>query len=110
MIGEWIFWRANVAESAIQRKIRSLLESWGAVVFKQAAGIYSTTGAPDLVACFKGRFLAIEVKKPGKEATRIQLHRQTQIRKSGGICEICDSAEQVDRILRAIDAGKYDDN
>ena len=99
-----------MGESAIQRKIRLLLESLGATVFKQQAGIYSTTGTPDLVACYRGRFVAIEVKQPGEEPRKIQLHRQAQIRKSGGICEVCDSVEQVERILRAIDAGKYDDN
>ena len=82
-------------ESAVQRRIRLLLEERGATVFKQSAGIYSTTGTPDLVACYRGRFLAIEVKKLGQEATKIQLHRQAQIRRSGGICEICDCIEDV---------------
>ena len=99
-----------MGESAIQAKIRSLLESWGATVYKQQASLYTTNGAPDLVACYRGRFLAIEVKQPGEEPRKIQLHRQKQIRKSGGICEVCDSVEQVERILRAIDAGKYDDD
>jgi hypothetical protein len=46
------------------------------------------------------------VKKPGQDATKIQRHRQTQIRKSGGICEICDSVEQVAEILMEIDEGQ----
>ena len=99
-----------MGESAIQRQIRLEIERMGGLVLKQHASLYTTNGAPDLVCCYRGKFLAIEVKKPGEDARKIQLHRQKQIRKSGGICEVCDSVEQVERILRAIDAGKYDDD
>ena len=84
-----------MGESAIQKKIRLEIERRGGFVLKQQASIYSTNGAPDLVCCYRGKFLAIEVKQPGEEPRKIQLHRQKQIRKSGGICEVCDCVEDV---------------
>lgn len=47
-------------EQDIQRKIIKYLESVGAYVVKVVAS--NKSGTPDILACYRGIFLAIEVK------------------------------------------------
>jgi hypothetical protein len=56
-------------------------------------------GTPDRFACYRGRLIAIEVKKPGEESSPEQLEKHEEIRKSGGVVIV---AESVDDVIRAI--------
>ena len=50
-------------------------------------------GIPDLLACFKGKFIAIELKVDGEEATPIQKYRIKQIVKAGGLAFVTTPTE-----------------
>ncbi len=65
------------------------------------------TGVPDLLACYKGRFLAIEVKDTGKKATKLQEYNIDKIHKSDGIAIVADSLDQVKKIINNINTGTY---
>ncbi|HEX8773277.1 MAG TPA: VRR-NUC domain-containing protein [Pyrinomonadaceae bacterium] len=56
-------------------------------------------GTPDRLACYRGRFIAIEVKKPGEEPSLEQLEKHVEIRRNGGIVIV---AESVDDVIKAI--------
>lgn len=45
---------------------------------------YGKSGVSDKVLCLCGTFWAIEVKRPGKEATVIQQRRMTEVKRAGG--------------------------
>jgi hypothetical protein len=47
---------------------------------------YGTGGLPDIIGCYAGRFIGLEVKLPGKEytLTERQAHRLKQINDAGG--------------------------
>lgn len=49
-------------ERAHQTKLISELRARGAWVVKYPAGPHGTIGTPDLLACYRGQFAAIEVK------------------------------------------------
>lgn len=68
-------------------------------------------GAPDLVACHHGRFLAIEVKRaragthPVSAAQRVTLE---QIRRAGGATIVATTATDVELVLDALDQERPD--
>ena len=79
-------------ESDIQTKIlrwaEKLPEVW---IVKYPGGTYGRKGIPDLLLSVKGKFLAIEVKKPGGKPTQMQLLEQEKIRSTGSRSEIVES-------------------
>lgn len=62
-------------------------------------------GVPDILACYKGVFLGIEVKEPGKQPTGIQTAQGILIRQAGGIWFIATDEDTVSWVLDRIDQG-----
>lgn len=58
-------------------------------------------GIPDFICCWKGRFLAVECKAPGKisSTTPNQKNRISEINDHGGTAIVVDSALQLERFL-----------
>ncbi len=67
--------------------------------FKIAGGPRQQVGQPDLLICYHGRFIAAEVKAPGKDATPLQQHRLEQWRKAGATVGVVTSAYELDQLL-----------
>ena len=98
-----------MTEGQLQSKIIKVIEKRGGYVVN---GIYSKTGIPDLIGCFKGTFFAMEIKLPGLKATKIQQYNLDKINKIGGIAEVITSTEEANDLLDEISVlsgGKYDD-
>ena len=51
-------------------------------------------GDPDIVACWRGRALMIEVKMPGKKPTPLQEHRLAAWAAAGAIVGVVHSLEE----------------
>ena len=90
-----------MAESKIQAKIIKHLEKAGCHVIKLVAA--SHAGNPDIITCFHGIFIGIEVKQPGKDATLLQKAKIAAIRKAGGIAFVARSVEDVQIVLNHLD-------
>lgn len=54
---------SNTKEKAIENKIKAYLKSRKIYHFKNHGNIYTEKGRPDIVGCYRGRFIAIEVKR-----------------------------------------------
>ena len=80
-------------ESAIQRKILEYLKSIGGYPVKVVAATLS--GNPDIICCLKGKFVAIEVKQPGKNPTALQKLKMERIAEAGGIAFTARSVADV---------------
>lgn len=90
-------------ETKLQKKIAARLRERGAWVTKIHGGIYSS-GVPDLLVCYRGRFIAMEVKVPGRsKATRLQAAQLRQIRAARGRAYVVRSVRFSERILDAVD-------
>ena len=77
------------AEKQFENKIKAYLKEKGAWFLKYWAGAqYTKTGIPDLLVCYKGKFIAIEVKAENGKPSELQLHHIEQIRKAGGVAYI----------------------
>lgn len=75
----------NYSEKEIQNKIIKDLKDRGYWVMKTQGGVAGTPiGAPDIIACYKGEFLGIEVKKIGGKVSESQLIQATKIGSNDG--------------------------
>ncbi len=92
-------------EKAIVTKIIKWLRDRGGYVIKYHGGPYARVGAPDVIAAFKGRFVGIEVKRPGGKTTKLQEINLQEIRNAGGIAFVATSVEDVSEKLNG---GKRD--
>ena len=90
-------------EKALQSKIIRWLKDNGAFVVKQHGGVYTEVGIPDLVCCYKGRFIAFELKVKNNTTTKIQDFKIDRIRKAGGIAEVIRSLDEVKKVIGGID-------
>jgi Holliday junction resolvase len=79
-------------EGRVKDEIKKWLKEQGAYVFSPVqTGLGSRT--LDLLVCAKGRFIAIEVKRPGGVATKLQAQIIVQIQDAGGDAFCVDSLE-----------------
>lgn len=62
-------------------------------------GPFQSRGVPDVIGCYRGRFVSIELKQPGENPTKIQLKNGSLIRKSGGIWTVAYSVEDVKELM-----------
>lgn len=92
-------------ESYEKKEICEYLDSIGAWYFKPTTMGFGASGVPDIVACYEsnidwgGNFIAIEVKREGKEPTKLQTARMAAIKKAGGVA-VWGTAEKVIKELR----------
>jgi len=71
-------------ESQIQSKIIKELKQMGAYVVKVVSG--TRDGIPDLLLCYKGKFIALEIKKDSKSnLSELQKYNIDKITLAGGI-------------------------
>ena len=95
---------ARKGETLVVENIREYILSIepSAHIYKVYGSGYSKKGEPDLLVCFRGRFVGLEVKDPKNKsygATALQIQRIKEIRKSGGIAAVVTSPEDVEVLL-----------
>jgi len=60
-------------------------------------------GRPDIIACYRGRFLAIEVKRPGGKITKLQEYELLTWEYAGAVTAVVTSVEGVREIIKKLD-------
>lgn len=85
--------------------IKKYLASLGSDVFfwKEHGGSYGTSGVPDIICCYKGRFLGLEVKLPSGRLTELQKRTIDKINRAGGVACRVESVEDVRAVIARID-------
>lgn len=76
---------AMTPEKKVKNKVVALLKEAGAYYFYPVTSGYGASGVPDIIVCYRGRFLGIECKAGRNKPTKLQEHHLEQIRKAGGI-------------------------
>tara|TARA_R110000796_G_scaffold44164_1_gene107979 strand:- start:70 stop:357 length:288 start_codon:yes stop_codon:yes gene_type:complete len=71
-------------EKKVKVKICKILDKMGAYRFYASTGGYGSSGIPDIIACYQGRFIGIEAKANGGKPTALQLKNLNDIAISGG--------------------------
>ena len=91
-------------EQDIQRKIIKYLESVGAYVVKVVAS--NKSGTPDILACYRGIFLAVEVKRPETKTnvSELQEYNIKKIKEAGGIAIVSWDLDAVKAVVENINS------
>ena len=66
--------------------------------------MYGTAGIPDIICCYKGRFLGLEVKQPSGRLTELQKRTIDKINTAGGIALRVDSVAEVKSLIETLDS------
>jgi hypothetical protein len=91
-------------EARLSRQIKAELLKRGAWGFKVHGGPTMMVGLPDLIFCYRGRFVALEVKMPEGVVSKIQRRRIAEIREAGGAAYVVRSVASAVRVLARVDA------
>jgi Holliday junction resolvase len=72
-------------EAKVKARVKEILKEHKAYYFNPVTGGYGASGVPDIVACYKGVFIGIEVKAGKNQPTALQEKNLFDIVDSGGI-------------------------
>jgi hypothetical protein len=93
-----------VRETPIKDKIAAWLKKQpGVWFFKVHGSAMQAAGIPDFVGCWRGRFFGLEVKVPGRTATKLQARTLELIASAGGIAGVVTSVDEAAACLAALD-------
>ena len=89
-------------EQTIQKSIIKYLKTKAYVVKIVSA---SKSGIPDLLVCYKGKFIALEVKTPDKKnnVSDLQQHNINEIIRNGGLAFVVWELNQVKDIIKGLE-------
>jgi len=81
---------AETPERRIKKLVSKTLTALGAYYFYPVTSGYGTSGVPDIVGCYRGRFFGIECKANGNKPTALQQINLDKIAATGGIALVID--------------------
>jgi hypothetical protein len=64
--------------------------------------VANRNGTPDILACYRGRFVALEVKTPSGRPTLLQEAQLDAIRDAGGVAAVVRSVDDVKTVLEGV--------
>lgn len=89
----------SALSTACQRRIRN---EYGGEVVKVHGGASQLSGTPDLLACVRGRFVAVELKQPGKRPTALQMKRLRDWQSAGALVGWVTTEVELDALLEHV--------
>lgn len=87
----------------MQAKIIKLLKDAGGKPFPITVTAGMQRGTPDILCCYNGRFLGIEVKEGKDRLSEIQIAQGKQIEWAGGYFVVAACIEDVKEVMEVID-------
>lgn len=66
-------------------------------------GAYGKNGSPDIIVCYRGKFIAIEGKIAKGQQSGWQRLRQNQIERAGGIYIVARDVSDVSDIISSLE-------
>lgn len=90
-------------ESAFVVKIKQYLKSRDAYCEKIWGGGFQSAGIPDVIGCYRGRFIGIEAKVGNNKPSEIQKAKIKMIQKAGGFARVVWTLDEVKEMLDEID-------
>lgn len=87
-------------ESDIVKAILKYLKTVSDCFFwKEHGGMYGTAGIPDIICCYRGKFVAFEVKNAKGKTTTLQESVISKIQNCGGKAVVVRSVDEVRNLL-----------
>lgn len=99
---------ATTPEGKVKEACKRFLKARGAWYFMPVSNGMGQVGIPDIIACYKGLFVAIETKAPGKKGnvTPNQERAIKSIQEAGGFAFVVDDPSDLPVIFDSIDVYK----
>ena len=72
-------------EGKVKKQVKKILDDFGAYHFSPLTAGYGRSGVPDIIVCYKGRFIAIECKAGKGKLTALQEYNIEQIKRNQGL-------------------------
>jgi Holliday junction resolvase len=72
-------------EAKVKARVIKLLKERGAYYAMPVAGGFGNAGVPDILVCYKGKFIGIECKAGRGQTTALQDKHLEDIKRAGGI-------------------------
>jgi len=72
-------------ESKVKKRAKKILDDLGAYHFSPMMDGYGRSGVPDIIACYKGKFIGIECKAGDNKPTLLQLRNIEDIKRNQGL-------------------------
>ena len=90
-------WHAKklTPEGQLTASVRSLLRAAGIFHYKHWGGPMGYPGVADIIGCYKGRMIAIELKSPTGKPTPEQERFIQNVNEAGGIAFVARSIDEV---------------
>ena len=76
------------AEKNFENTLKKYLKKNNIFYVKYFANAYTVAGVPDILACYEGKFLAIEVKAENGRLSELQKVKLQEIAEAGGIAVV----------------------
>ena len=80
----------STPENKVKAQVKKVLKELDAYYAMPATGGYGSSGVPDFLVCYRGRFYGIECKANGNKPTALQMDNLMRIRKAGGYGFVID--------------------
>ena len=96
-------------ESQIQALILKFLRTLGPACWVVKAAVCNERGVPDIICCYRGRFVGFEVKTSKGRISGPQRVQNERIRRTGGRAVVVRSVADVRVVLRTINKEGDDD-
>ena len=90
------------SESQFQSKVKKFLESNGFYVVNVHGGAWGGKGTADLICCFRGRFVAFELKVGENQLSEAQKIRKQEVELSGGRVFCPRTFPEVEEIVKGL--------
>lgn len=98
---------ASTPEKKIKEKVVKVLKEYGAYYFYPVASGFASAGIPDIICCYRGVFIGIEVKYDADKnpPTALQMKNLDAIKANEGVAMVVDhkNVEAVRVLLNGID-------
>jgi hypothetical protein len=97
---------ASTPEGKVKDACKKFLKERGAWFFMPVSNGMGQVGIPDIICCYKGIFIAVETKAPGKrnQTTANQDRVISAIKEADGWAVVVDNVEQLEQFVLAIKA------
>ena len=85
-------------EGIITKQIKMYLEGLACCWFFKVSDRF-TSGIPDFIGCYRGRFFAIEVKRQGGKPRMLQEYIIDKIKSAGGLAGTIDNISDIENFF-----------
>jgi Holliday junction resolvase len=95
---------ALTPETRVKRRVTDILRKYDAYFFFPASNGFGRAGIPDIIACYRGQFIAIECKAGKNTTTALQRRELRAIEDAGGYALVINETniEQVEAVLQQL--------